>query len=98
MSLGETVRGLRKKKGVSLKRMAPEIEVEYTYLSKIENEYVLPSADVLSRIARYLDYDQDELMILADRIPADIKDILRNNPKEALEFLRERFGKKESGR
>jgi transcriptional regulator with XRE-family HTH domain len=92
------VRDLRKKKGVGLKRMAPEIEVEYTYLSKIENGYVLPSADVLNRIARYLDYDKDELMILADRMPADIRDILRDNPREALEFLRERFGKRGSGR
>jgi transcriptional regulator with XRE-family HTH domain len=41
-------------------KTGPETEVEYTYLSKIENGYVIPSTGVLNRIAKYLDCDQDE--------------------------------------
>jgi hypothetical protein len=37
-------------------------------------------------------------MIAADRIQSDIRDILKSNSKEALEFLGERFGERESGR
>ena len=98
MALGEIIRNLRIEKGVSLKKMAPEIEIEYTYLSKIENGYIVPSAEVVNRIAEYFNYNQDELMMLADRIPPDIREILRNNPKEALDFLRQRFGEKADGR
>ena len=98
MTLGEIVRNLRIEKGVSLKKMAPEIEIEYTYLSKIENGYIVPSAEVVYRIAEYFNHNQDELMMLADRIPPDVREILRNNPKEALDFLRQRFGEKVDGR
>ena len=93
MSLGSTVRELRKKKGVSIKKMAPDVKVDHTYISKIENGYIIPSAEVLSRLAGYFNYDEDELMLLADRIPDDIREILRNRPREALDYLRERFGR-----
>lgn len=94
MTLGNTLRKLRKEKGVGIKVMAPEIEVDHSYLSKIENGYVIPSAVVLNKMAKYLNYDRDELMVLADRIPEDIKEILRTRPREAMRFLRERFGKR----
>lgn len=94
MSLGKTIRNLRKEKGVSIKVMAPQVKVDHTYLSKIENDYAAPSAEVLGRLASYFEYDRDELMLLADRIPDDIREILQTNPKEAMEFLRTQFGKK----
>ena len=97
MNIGDTVRQLRKKKGVGIKVLAANIKVDHTYISKIENGYVIPSEEVLEKMAHYLDYDKDELMLLADRIPKDIQEILRTQPKEALEFLREQFGKKPNG-
>ena len=93
MSLGDTIRQLRKRKGVGIKAMAPEVRVHHTYLSKIENGYVTPSAEVLERVADYLGCDKDELMLQADRIPDDIMDILRTRPREAMDFLRDRFGR-----
>jgi transcriptional regulator with XRE-family HTH domain len=88
----ERLRRLRRKKGVGLKRAAPQLGVSYTYLSKIENNRAVPSADLLERIASYYETDKDELLILADKIPDDVRRILRDNPREALDFLRRRFG------
>jgi len=76
---------------MGLKRLAPDLGVSYTYLSKIENNRVVPSTDVVNRAARYFDEDSDELLILADQIPEDVRRILRERPREALGFLRERF-------
>ncbi len=87
----EYLKALRRRKGVGLKRAAPELGVSYTYLSKIENSRSNPSAELLERMAKYYDADKDELLVLADRIPEDIQAILRENPREALDFLRRRF-------
>jgi len=96
MSLGKTIRNLRKEKGVGIKTMAPAVKIHHTYLSKIENGYIIPSAEVVQKLARYLNYDSDELMILANRIPDDILEILKTKPHEAMSYLREQFGQRKS--
>jgi len=96
MSLGKTIRSLRKEKGVGIKTMAPELNIHHTYLSKIENGYIIPSAEVVQKLANYLNYDNDELMVLAHRIPDDILEILRTRPHEAMSYLREQFGKRKN--
>jgi len=90
-TFGSLLRKLRKNKGIGIKKMAPEIDLDYTYLSRIENDKVMPSEQVIARISKYLRYDEDELLLMADKVPDDIKTILRENPQEALGYLRERF-------
>jgi transcriptional regulator with XRE-family HTH domain len=91
-SLGNRLRQLRLRRGVGIKGAAPALGVCYSYLSKIENQKVIPSDSVIERMAAYYHADAEELFLLADRIPEDVKTILRNNPQEALRFLRQRFG------
>lgn len=91
-NFGNHLRELRRLKGVGLKSAAPALGVSYTYLSKLENEKATPSEELLTRLASYYQADSDELFVLADRIPDDVRSILRENPRSALEFLRERFG------
>ena len=93
MTLGSKLRTLRLSRGISIKKLAPELSLNYTYLSKLENDKVIPSEAVIERISRYYGYDRDELMLLADRIPDDIRQILRENPQAALEYLRNRFAR-----
>ena len=91
MNFGLILKNLRKKKGISIKKLAPELDITYTYLSKLENDKVYPSEEVIKRIGEYFDYDTDELLISANKIPKDIIEILQSNPKEAIRFLRENF-------
>ena len=90
-AFGQELRKLRKRKGISLKELGPALGVDYTYLSKIENGRSVPSEDLVLRMGRYFGVDHDELLLAADRIPEDVRRILRDNPREALEYLRERF-------
>ena len=92
MEFGDLLKNLRKKKGVSIKKMAKELGLNYTYISKLENSKVNPSSNVVERISDYFSYNSDELMLSAGKIPKDIEEILRNNPEESVKYLRKRFG------
>ena len=89
---GEILRDLRAKTGVGIKRLAPELGITYSYLSKLENGEIAPSQELVERVADYFDYDSDRLLISAGKIPGEIVQILQQHPDEALDFLRERFG------
>jgi transcriptional regulator with XRE-family HTH domain len=91
MPFGDVLRELRAKKGVGIKKMAKDIGLNYTYISKLENSKVNPSSDVVKRISRYFDYSCDELLLAAGKIPDEIKEILINNPREAAKYLRRKF-------
>ena len=91
MTFGNLLRKLRYQQDIGIKKLAAEINVDYAYLSRIENDKIKPSERAIDRISRYFNYNRDELMILGDKIPDDIKVILKENPEEALSYLREKF-------
>ena len=90
---GDILRQLRGKSGIGIKRLAPELGVTYSYLSKLENNQIRPSEDLVGRVADYFHYDRDRLLLAADKVPPEILQILREHPNDALDFLRERFGR-----
>jgi HTH-type transcriptional regulator, competence development regulator len=98
MEFGQILRELRTKAGIGIKRLAPELGVSYTYVSKLENSEILPSAELVERVAHYFDFDPDHLLLSAGKVPPEILAILRDNPDDALEFLRKRFGSKNGAR
>ena len=86
-SFGASLRKLRIQAGLSQRELADRINVDFSYLSKIESGVVPPPSEkVISQIAEALNADKDELTILAGRIPPDIAQILQN--RETLQRLR----------
>jgi HTH-type transcriptional regulator, competence development regulator len=77
MTFGERVRELRKAKGLTLRALAGKVQVNFTYLSKIENtkldfgEY--PGEGLIRKLAKALKADEDELLLLAEKIPDHIR-------------------------
>jgi len=94
MVFGKLLKQLRLKKGVSIKKLAPILGLNYTYISKIENSKTTPSEEVVEKISKYFGYDSDDLLIKAGKMPPDVVDILKNNPEKAISYLREKFGEK----
>ena len=88
---GHRFRSLRKNKGESIKSLAKELEVNYTYLSQIENHKKVPSEEFIEKIAQLFNHDPEELKVLAGKIPDDVKRILMENPREAIDYLRRKF-------
>jgi len=75
-TLGETIKNARKSKGFTQKKLAEKVDVDLTYISKIENDKANypPKESVIKAIARELELNRDELIFLAGRIPTkDLK-------------------------
>ncbi len=86
-NFGAKLRELRKAAGLTLRELAEKVNVNFTYLSKIESSALPPPSEkVIRRIAEVLDYDKDELLALAGIIPSDIAEILKD--RKARERLR----------
>lgn len=93
MEFGQILRRLRSDKGIGIKRLAPDLGVTYSYLSKLESGGVGPSEEFVGRVSKYFNHDKNELLLSAGKVPADVLQILRSHPQDAVEFLRERFGR-----
>lgn len=91
--LPELLRRIRKDVGLSIKAAGPRLGVNYTYLSKIENGAVAPSAELLSRMAEVYNENPEELFRAAKRLPPDVLDWLEEHRDEAIAVLRSRFAK-----
>jgi len=88
MKLGSYIRELRKDRGFSLKTLAATVGVDRSYLSRVENSKVLPSEALVQSLARVLDQDPDELMLLTYRIPQQWMPLIETDPRRATERLR----------
>lgn len=85
-TFGKVIRQARKDKGYSQRDLAKLIEVDYTYLSKLENDHAAypPSKEVIRLLVRYLDLTEreEELIYLAGRITADDERIFQELVKQ----------------
>jgi HTH-type transcriptional regulator, competence development regulator len=83
-TFGQRLRDLRKAKGLSQRALADIVQINFTYLSKIENEKLdfaqFPSEDLIRKLAAALDADLDELLLLAQKIPEQIKNRVIQRP------------------
>jgi transcriptional regulator with XRE-family HTH domain len=74
---GERVRELRKARNLSQRKLGSQVGVSFTYISKIETEKLdfgdYPSEELICKLARALDVDEDEMLILAEKIPGQIR-------------------------
>ena len=89
MEFGDRLRTLRHQKGLNQRELADEVGVDFTYLSKIETGKMSPpSQDTIRKLADVLDADLDELLVLAGRVPDDVKGGVTQS-REHPAFLRE---------
>ncbi len=81
LSFGEAIKNARKNKGLSQKRLAYLIDIDYTYLSKLENNRVdyPPREEIIRALAQNLDLNEEELIFLAGRIPRQDCELLKQH-------------------
>lgn len=84
MTFGSRIRELRLAKDLTLRALATKVKVTFTYLSKIENGKLsfgeFPSDDLILKLAKTLDADSDDLLILAEKIPEAIRKRVLERP------------------
>jgi transcriptional regulator with XRE-family HTH domain len=83
-TFGQRIRALRREKKLGQRALAAQVGVNFTYVSRIENENLdfapYPSEDLIRRLATALDADEDELLILAKKIPEPIRQRVLERP------------------
>jgi HTH-type transcriptional regulator, competence development regulator len=87
-SFGSRVKQLRKARGLTQRELAERVGLDFSYVSKIENDRLehTPSVRALVRLADALQVDELELMEVANKVPPAMTAIARS--PEALRFLR----------
>jgi transcriptional regulator with XRE-family HTH domain len=76
MKFGERVRELRHQRSLTQRQLASRLGVTFTYLSKVENGHLghgdYPSEKFILKLAEALEADEEELLLLADKVPESI--------------------------
>lgn len=85
MRFGNRVRDLREARKLTQKELAERLGVSVSYISKVENEKLhfgdFPSEKFIHKLATELEADEDELLLLSDRVPEAIRKRVRENPE-----------------
>lgn len=90
MKFGKKIRELRKTHNLTQKELGDLVGVGFAYLSKVENERLdfgdYPSEDLIRKLAAALGTDEDELMLLAKKIPEHIRQRVLERPDAFRKF------------
>jgi len=85
MRFGDRVRELRKLHGLTQQKLAERLSVSLSYVSKVENERLntgdYPSESFVHKLAAALNADEDELLLLTDRVPVAMLKRIRQRPE-----------------
>lgn len=89
MSFGDTLKTIRRAKGISQRELASKAGVDFSYISKVENDRLAPpSAETIIKLSQILDVPSEVLLSKSGKVSSEIKDILSSSP-EAIRFLNE---------
>jgi len=75
-SFGEMIRELRESKGLLLRELAAQLEIDPSFLSRVENGTKRPTRNQVVQLASILQQDKDALLIqyLGERVVYQLKD------------------------
>ena len=77
MRFGEKIHVLHTEKSLSLRTLGRRLGVSFAYISKVENGKLAfgdyPSEELIRKLAAALDADEEELLLLARKIPESIR-------------------------
>jgi len=85
VQFGKRVRELRVRSGLTQQLVAKRMGVSVSYISKVENGKLhfgdYPSERFIYRLADELQADEDELLLLANKVPASIRRSIQGRPE-----------------
>jgi transcriptional regulator with XRE-family HTH domain len=86
-TFGARIRRLRHQNGLSQRTLASRVGIDFTYLSKLENdqEGQSPGEELVGKLAREFDEDPEDLLALAGKVPVEK---LRSRAREDAGFAR----------
>lgn len=74
-TFGETIQRLRRERGLTQRQVAAALDIDFTYLSKLENDRgEPPSEKTVRNLAEVLEVDAEELLARAGRLPSELRE------------------------
>lgn len=92
-TVGDVIHDARAKLNLSLRDVTKQLDITPSYLSDIENNRRVPSAEVLGKLAKLLQLDYDDLMARAGRLGEDAVRYMKRTPAAGVLFRRLAEGK-----
>jgi transcriptional regulator with XRE-family HTH domain len=84
-TFGQRIQRLRLESGITQRDLAGRLKIDYTYLSKLENDRGEPPGEATIRgLAKVLDVEAEELLALAGKLPGT----LRERAQDDVQFAR----------
>ena len=88
-TFGQYLRHKRREAGISQRELATRISVDYSYISKLENDRLPPpSARTVVSIAEALSASRDEFLARVGKIPSDVEEAIGSSA-DAQGFLQD---------
>lgn len=89
-TFGQLILQARKNNGYSQRELAKLLGVNFSYLSKLENDRAdyPPKEEIIRGLAKHLHLDPEELIVLAGRLPQQYEEFLKQNYKAMPALLR----------
>lgn len=73
-SFGQTLKELRRSKTVTQRDLAARVGVDFSYISKVENDRLPPpSADTIVKICEVLSVPTDHLLSMTGKVPTPVQ-------------------------
>lgn len=87
-TFGQKLQELRRSAGLSQRGLAEQVGVDFSYISKVENDRLPPpAADTIVKICEVLDAPADELLALTGKVPTNVMEMLTS--PSARQFMRQ---------
>jgi len=90
MQFGQRVREIREDSCLTQREFAERLDVSVSYISKVENERLhfgdYPSEKFIHKLATELNANEDELLLLTDRVPVSLRKRIRDRPEAFKRF------------
>jgi transcriptional regulator with XRE-family HTH domain len=90
-TFGDLIRLARENKGLFLRQVAAELDIDQAIISKFERNERKPTKEQVLKFARFYKLDKDELLVawLSDRVVDDLQD--ENLADKALKAAEEKI-------
>jgi len=96
-TFGELLKELRRSKSISQRQLASQVNVDFSYISKIENDRLPPpAAETVEKICDALGLSSELLLAYSGKVSEELKSIMTSSP-EAVKFLQEAKSRKLKG-
>ncbi|QRI52190.1 helix-turn-helix domain-containing protein [Clostridium botulinum] len=88
VTFGERLRNARNLKGITLDKMAEDLQTTKATLSRYENNLREPKADFVKKIAEYLNINIDYLLGSSDNVVFDKNKYIKNTTSATMKLLK----------